>query len=183
MKGSGDGLGITDILFSLRASVGLIVRAAKPVACALLGRIDCLFTEDGVMVRCRCGLPGEREPGREDRVFSGVLKELPNGSCPESEGMCNDLVLFRRAAEAAAKLPPGSRGVGMLLSACKKDKFRESSRWSRPGRSLDSKEPARSCVNTPGPTDFRGLLRTLIFALGGGSCLLRGLLEMLILFG
>lgn len=30
--GIGGGFGIIDILFSLRASVGLIVRAAKPVA-------------------------------------------------------------------------------------------------------------------------------------------------------
>ena len=51
VNGSGGGFGITDILFILRASVGLIVRAAKPVACALFGRMDCLFAEDGVVVR------------------------------------------------------------------------------------------------------------------------------------
>lgn len=80
VKGSGGGLGITDILLSLRASVGLIVRAANPVACALFGRIDCLFADDGVVVLCRFGLPGDRDPGIEDKVLSGVWKELSKGS-------------------------------------------------------------------------------------------------------
>lgn len=80
VKGIGGGLGIIDILFSLRASVGLIVRAAKPVAWALFGRIDCLLFEDGVVVRCTFGLPGEWEPGSEYIVLSGVWKGLPNGS-------------------------------------------------------------------------------------------------------
>lgn len=70
--GIGGGFGITDILFSLRASVGLIVRAARPVACALFGKIDCLLEDDGVMVLCRFGLPGEREPDSDDKVLSGV---------------------------------------------------------------------------------------------------------------
>lgn len=53
--------------------MGLIVRAARPVACALFGRIDCLLDDDGVVVvLCRFGLPCEREPGSEDKVLSGV---------------------------------------------------------------------------------------------------------------
>lgn len=73
MNGIGGGCGITDILLSLRASVGLIVRAARPVACTLFGTTDCLFAEVGVVVvRCRCSLPGEREPDKEDKVSSGV---------------------------------------------------------------------------------------------------------------
>lgn len=47
--GIGGGLGIMDILFSLRASVGLIVRAPRPVACALPGMIETLLLlDDGV---------------------------------------------------------------------------------------------------------------------------------------
>lgn len=49
--GIGGGFGRTDILFILRASVGLIVRAPRPVACALPGMIDSLFADDGVFVR------------------------------------------------------------------------------------------------------------------------------------
>ena len=48
--GIGGGSGIIDILFNLRASVGLIVRAARPVAWALFGIIDNLLLDDGVIV-------------------------------------------------------------------------------------------------------------------------------------
>ena len=41
--GMGGGFGIMDILFILRASVGLIVRAPRPVACALPGIIETLL--------------------------------------------------------------------------------------------------------------------------------------------
>jgi hypothetical protein len=50
VKGIGGGFGIMDILFCLRTSVGLIVRAAKPVAWALLGIIDALLLDEGVVV-------------------------------------------------------------------------------------------------------------------------------------
>lgn len=47
--GIGGGFGIMDILFNLRASVGLIVRAPRPVACALPGMIEILLLlDDGV---------------------------------------------------------------------------------------------------------------------------------------
>ena len=46
--GIGGGFGIMDILFNLRASVGLIVRAPRPVACAPPGMIDTLLLFDGV---------------------------------------------------------------------------------------------------------------------------------------
>ncbi len=39
-----------DILFNLRASVGLIVLAPSPVACALPGIIDILLLDEGVIV-------------------------------------------------------------------------------------------------------------------------------------
>lgn len=44
-----------------------------------------------------------------------------------------------------------------------------------PALRSECKLRAKSCVITPGPTDFRGLLKMLMFAFGGGSCLLRGL--------
>lgn len=50
VKGIGGGLAFIDILFILRASVGLIVLAANPVACALFGRTDILLLEEGVVV-------------------------------------------------------------------------------------------------------------------------------------
>ena len=55
----GGGFGIMDILFSLRASVGLIVRAAKPVAWALLGITDTRLLDEGVVVLWSLGLAGE----------------------------------------------------------------------------------------------------------------------------
>ena len=49
MYGIGGGFGIMDNLINLRASVGLIVRAPRPVACALAGMIEIrLLLEDGV---------------------------------------------------------------------------------------------------------------------------------------
>ena len=49
VNGIGGGFGIIDILFNLRASVGLIVRAPRPVACALPGIIEILLLlDDGV---------------------------------------------------------------------------------------------------------------------------------------
>lgn len=62
MYGIGGALGIIDILFILRASVGLMVRAASPVAWALLGIMDSLLLDEGVIVLCILGLPGDREP-------------------------------------------------------------------------------------------------------------------------
>ena len=51
VNGIGGGLGNIDILLSLRASVGLIVRAANPVAWAPFGMIDSRLLDDGVVVR------------------------------------------------------------------------------------------------------------------------------------
>ena len=49
-----------DILFSRRASVGLIVRAPRPVACALPGIIEILLLlEDGVFDNGKLGLAGD----------------------------------------------------------------------------------------------------------------------------
>ncbi len=53
----GGGFGIIDIRLIRRASVGLIVRAASPVACALFGITDIRLLEDGVAVLGRLGRP------------------------------------------------------------------------------------------------------------------------------
>lgn len=58
--GIGGGFGIIDILFNLRASVGLIVRAPRPVACALPGIMETLLLlEDGVFDNWKFGLAGD----------------------------------------------------------------------------------------------------------------------------
>ena len=58
--GIGGGFGIMDILFNRRASVGLIVRAPRPVACALPGIIDILLLlDDGVFDNWKLGLAGD----------------------------------------------------------------------------------------------------------------------------
>ena len=57
--GSGGALGIIERRFILRASVGLIVRAPKPVACP--GITESLFPDDGVVVPTRCSLRGDLE--------------------------------------------------------------------------------------------------------------------------
>lgn len=63
--------GFIDSLFSLRASVGLMVLAPSPeMWCA----VDCrlLADEEGVCVRCAGDLPGERVWPIESVVESGV---------------------------------------------------------------------------------------------------------------
>ena len=60
VKGSGGTVGIIDILFSLRASVGLTVRAARPVACTLLGMMESRLSEDGVLLEVPADLAGDR---------------------------------------------------------------------------------------------------------------------------
>lgn len=58
--GIGGGFGIMDILFNMRASVGLIVRAPRPVAWALPGMIDTLLLlDDEVFDNWKVGLAGD----------------------------------------------------------------------------------------------------------------------------
>ena len=58
--GIGGGFGIIDIRFKMRASVGLIVRAPRPVACALPGMIDTLLLlDDGAFDNWKVGLAGD----------------------------------------------------------------------------------------------------------------------------
>ena len=78
--GIGGGFGIMDILFNLRASVGLIVRAPKPVACALPGIIETLLLlDDGVLDNGKFGLAGDLAVlTGVDGVCSGVPLGVKN---------------------------------------------------------------------------------------------------------
>jgi hypothetical protein len=67
VKGMGGALGIMDILFILRASVGLTVLAPRPVAW-LPGIIDNRLAEDGVLVP-----PVPLFGDRAGQGFSGVF--------------------------------------------------------------------------------------------------------------
>lgn len=60
VKGNGGAFGIIDIRFNRRASVGLIVRAPRPVACALPGITDNRLLDEGVWFLCVLGLAGDR---------------------------------------------------------------------------------------------------------------------------
>jgi hypothetical protein len=81
VNGIGGGLCIIDNLFSLRASVGLIVRAPRPVACALPGMMDILLFDEGVFDPGNAARPGDRAvPIGELRVGSGVLIGVKNSS-------------------------------------------------------------------------------------------------------
>ncbi len=100
VNGSGGGFGIMDILFSLRASVGLIVRAPRPVACALPGMIETLLLlDEGVFDNGKLGLAGDLPalPGVEGGC-SGVPVGVKNCSCTSIllGGGCIDLVLLYR---------------------------------------------------------------------------------------
>ena len=99
MKGIGGGFGIMDILFSLRASVGLIVRAPKPVAWAVPGIIEILLLDEGVVVLCNLGLAGDWPvPTGEWNGCSGVPIGVENRSVSEKVFGCgcNDFVLACR---------------------------------------------------------------------------------------
>ena len=79
--GNGGGFGIMDILFNLRASVGLIVRAPRPVACALPGMMEILLLLDGVFDNWNVGLAGDLEAlTGVDGVCSGVPVGVKNWS-------------------------------------------------------------------------------------------------------
>lgn len=73
------------------------------------------------------------------------------------------------------RLPPACRGVGIVLSVCEKGALGGSPSKPWPAGKSDSRPEVISWVMTPGPTDFRGLLRMLICEVGVGRCLLRGL--------
>lgn len=74
VNGIGGRFGIIDIRLSRRASVGLIVRAARPVACTLFGMIENRFSEEGVPMSLPRLLPGDLAvPATEEIAWSGEL--------------------------------------------------------------------------------------------------------------
>jgi hypothetical protein len=95
-----------DSLLSLRASVGLMVRAPSPDMC---GAVDCrlLDEDEGVYDRCATGdLPGEREWSRGIELGSGVMEEETvrwPGCC--LEGGCRDFAFALRAVVGSLGTP------------------------------------------------------------------------------
>ena len=79
--GTGGGCCRVDIRFNLLASVGLIVRAPKPVACRGIVDMRLLEPEDGVCVLRAGDFPGDLEFVMEsDLACSGVLEGVVR--CP-----------------------------------------------------------------------------------------------------
>lgn len=95
--GTGGALGMIDILFILRASVGLMVRAPRPVACGAI--TDILLLDDGEFVPGPVDLPGER-PALIDAGLdrSGVAGEVDRSSLSNCGGASKDLALMSRFA-------------------------------------------------------------------------------------
>jgi hypothetical protein len=105
--GSGGAGGMMDMRFNLRASVGLIVRAPSPVACAMDIR---RFVPPGVTVRPGVVLPpgvrfGVLAPEGE-RLWSGV-RDGVSRSFTTRLGVSSELTLFTRGdAVVFADSPP-----------------------------------------------------------------------------
>lgn len=95
--GIGGALGMIDILFILRASVGLMVRAPRPVACGAI--TDILLLDNGEFVPGPVDLPGER-PALIDAGLdrSGLAGEADKMSLPNCGAASNDLALMSRFA-------------------------------------------------------------------------------------
>lgn len=95
MYGIGGGFGIIDSRFILRASVGLIVRAPRPVACVVLGIMESLLLEDDGVLVLPVDLAGERAVLIEDAA-GGVFINVENWSCAHPGFGCIDLTLASR---------------------------------------------------------------------------------------
>lgn len=93
-----------DSLLSLRASVGLIVRAPSPDMC---GAVDCrlLDEDEGVYDRCAAGdLPGEREWSKGMELGSGLIETVRWPGCC-FEGGCRDFAFALRAVVGSLGTP------------------------------------------------------------------------------
>jgi hypothetical protein len=90
-------LGFMESLFSLRASVGLMVLAPSPEMC---GAADCrlLEEEEGVCVRCAAGdRPGERLWLIGIELRSAAVIDAPAYPACCLDGGCNDFAFAARA--------------------------------------------------------------------------------------
>lgn len=95
--GIGGALGMIDILFILRASVGLMVLAPRPVACGAI--TDILLLDNGEFVPGPVDLPGER-PALIDAGLdrSGLAGEADKMSLSNCGAASKDLALMSRFA-------------------------------------------------------------------------------------
>jgi hypothetical protein len=138
--------GFIDNLFSLRASVGLIVLAPRPeMWCAVDWRL--LEEEEGVCARWAGDLPGDRVWPRGIDAESGV--ECAAVKCPESclEGGCSDLALALRVAFGSLGTPV----VAVVVFGG--TKLAESVSRRLP-RFKDGVRPIGSCEVSPGSLDI-----------------------------
>lgn len=161
-----------DSLFSLRASVGLIVLAPSP---EMWWAVDwrLLADEDGVVVRCAGVLPGERAWLIGIDVGSGVGSGAVRCACCR-DGAISDFAL-------AARVALGSLGTPLVVFPELKLEERVSRRLPRFN---DGERPTGSCVlspcnldipsvlfvgSIPGPTLFRGIRAAGFCGAGAGN--------------
>ena len=164
VKGIGGIVGIIESLFILRASVGLIVRAAKPVACTQFGIIDSRLSEEGVPLDWPMNLTGERAaPITGEIVWSGVPNGVGTLSWTSFGGGNRD-----SAWVFLSLLPAGTSSVWLFSRLFMK--ALSVSLFEYTGRLLLSSNPGRAWVclrlrmacseklmgSVPGPTDFLG---------------------------
>lgn len=173
--GRGGGCGIIERRFMRLASVGLIVRAPKPVA---WGTVDILFDEeDGVPTSSPADFPGVRKALiDEDLEWSDPPDGVKSCSLGSREGGWSDLAL--RTLEVSnfklsSPFTPASGG------AIRPEVITGSCRWpsvpfflAKLGL-LREAVLAASNVTVPGPTDFLGGLKDAAFDDGGGTLLCR----------
>ena len=157
-----------DILFILRASVGLIVRAPSPVAWP--GIIDSLLPEDGVLAPYKLSRAGDRP------ALAGVVAHGLSGAFGEAVGPekfrpgCMDFLfmalaavdrpksLETRSVSAAFPWEAPSARVGLAKTMDRVCSFLFGRAVLRSGGSRPSG------WKNPGPTDFLELRTALLLA-------------------
>lgn len=163
-----------DILFILRASVGLIVRAPKPVACGAI--TDILLPDIGVFVLGPIDLPGDRDALIDAGLgLPGLAGEVARLSISNCGAENKDLALMSRFAVsslglltcAPSPLPDKDLPVPLLSSSVLEGSFEKSVFAIAGFRRLVASMGA-SVGRAPGPTDFLGgrLTKALVAAPG-----------------
>jgi hypothetical protein len=113
--GIGGAPGAIDIRFSLRASVGLIVRAPSPVACGGITEAR-LEVEEGVATVLEGALTGVRTALVEfERVWSMAPEAVKNGPRGSLGLGWNDFALRFRTEDGTLASDSGSRGRRKLF--------------------------------------------------------------------
>lgn len=177
--GIGGALGMMDILFILRASVGLMVRAPKPVACG--AATDILLLDKGEFVLGPADLPGERpaliDAGLDRSRLAGELARLSLSNCG---GASRDLALMSRFAVrslgvltcAPSTLPEKYLPVPWFESSGPEGSF-EKSLLAKPGFGRLAASSRASVGRAPIPIDFLGGRHNTALVAGTGKWLCR----------